>query len=144
MSEIAARYPGQKAEQKSRQNDELMAKPRSYPSFTVDPLTPHLGAEVLGVDLVQPITAPVLRDIRAAWADWSVLVFRDQQLDREAHKAFGRNFGHLHVHPMNHLGNGDPELLTGTTAALNTMRCGTTGRIRATANACPSLAMHDR
>jgi taurine dioxygenase len=40
-----------------------------------------------------------------------VLVFRDQHLDREAHKAFGRYFGELHVHPLNHSRSGDPEIL---------------------------------
>ena len=45
-------------------------------------------------------------------ADRLVLVFRDQQLTREQHKAFGRLFGDLHLHPAKtNLGvKGDPEI----------------------------------
>jgi taurine dioxygenase len=42
-----------------------------------------------------------------------VLVFRDQHLSREQHKAFARIFGDLHVHPSHRSGMGrgdDPEL----------------------------------
>ena len=74
----------------------------SCDSFELATLTPHLGAEVVGLDLSDPLDERQLRDLHQAFADWSVLVFRDQHLDREAHKAVGRYFGDLHVHPMNH------------------------------------------
>jgi taurine dioxygenase len=83
----------------------------------VSTLTPHLGAEVEGLDLSQPLTDAQVRDLRQAWADWSVLVFRDQHLDREAHKQFGRYFGELHVHPMNFARKSDPEILIVKTTA---------------------------
>ncbi len=57
----------------------------SYDSFDVTTLTPHLGAEVQGLDLSQPLDDRQLSDLHQAFADWSVLVFRDQHLDREAH-----------------------------------------------------------
>lgn len=78
----------------------------SYDSFELRSLTPHLGAEVRGLDLSLPLGDGQLGDLHQAFADWSVLVFRDQHLDREAHKAFGRYFGELHVHPMNFPRNG--------------------------------------
>jgi taurine dioxygenase len=86
-----------------------------YPSFEVAPLTPHIGAEVRGIDLGKPLTPGQLADVRAAFRDWMVLVFRDQHLDREQHKAFARHFGRLHAHPMHHSGSArgfdDPEIL---------------------------------
>ena len=84
---------------------------RDYDSFRIRTLTPHLGAEVDGLDLSQPLNDSEIADVRKAWADWGVLVFRNQILDREAHKAFGRYFGELHVHPMNYARNQDPEIL---------------------------------
>jgi alpha-ketoglutarate-dependent taurine dioxygenase len=73
-----------------------------YDTFRVRPISPHIGAEVKGVDLSKQLSAGQLSDIRAAWAEWMVLVFRDLHLDREVHKALGRHFGRLHTHPMNH------------------------------------------
>ncbi len=74
-------------------------------------MTPHIGAEILGVDLSQPLSNEEFAAIHQAHLDWMVLVFRDQKLDREDHKAFGRRFGKLHVHPMNKLRSGDQEVL---------------------------------
>ncbi|MEE9279798.1 MAG: TauD/TfdA family dioxygenase [Myxococcota bacterium] len=89
----------------------------SYESFAVRALTPHIGAEVRGVDLSRPLSDEQGKEIHEALLDWKVLVFRDQRLDREQHKAFGRRFGKLHVHPMQHLYKGDPEILLVKTTA---------------------------
>ncbi len=86
-------------------------------NIEVKPLTPHIGAEVLGVDLSKELTNEEFASIHQAHIDWKVLVFRDQVLDREQHKAFGRKFGKLHVHPMNYSRKGDPEILTVKTTA---------------------------
>jgi taurine dioxygenase len=94
-----------------------IARRRAYGTFEVRTLTPHIGAEVQGIDLAGPLSADQLRDIGQAFHDWSVLVFRDQRLDREAHKDFARQFGRLHVHPMNHLRDHDPEILVVKTTA---------------------------
>ena len=88
-----------------------------YRTFEVNSLTPHIGAEVRGVDLAQPLSNEQAQDVSDAWRDWKVLVFRDQRLDRDQHKAFGRRFGSLHVHPMQHTYGGDPEILTVKTTA---------------------------
>jgi taurine dioxygenase len=93
-------------------------------SFTVKPIAPHIGAEIRGVDL-RRLTPQLVEDIKAAWADWLVLVFRDQALDREAHKAFGREFGRLHVHPMHHgRPDQDPEILVVKTTAKSAYTAG--------------------
>jgi taurine dioxygenase len=83
-----------------------------YHTIDITTLTPHIGAEVSGVDLSKPLSNEQFSEVYQAWLDWKVLVFRDQHLDREQHKAFARRFGRLHVHPMQHSYGGDPEILT--------------------------------
>lgn len=62
------------------------------------PITPHMGAEIADVDL-NALDAKTIDAIKAAFVEHMVLVFRDQALSRESHKAFGRLFGDLHIHP---------------------------------------------
>jgi taurine dioxygenase len=98
--------------------DAVTDRPTGYGTFAISALTPTLGAEVHGLDLSQPLSDAQWADIDQAFADWGVLVFRDQHLDREAHKAVGRHFGRLHVHPLNQQrGGGDPEILIVKTTA---------------------------
>jgi taurine dioxygenase len=61
-------------------------------------LANKLGAEVKGVDLRKPLPEAELRDIRRAWNDHLVLLFRGQELSPEEHIAFSRNFGDLDRH----------------------------------------------
>ncbi len=79
------------------------------------PLTPAIGAEVKNVDLsAVGENSPQLDVLRQALLDHHVLVFRDQEVDREQHKAFGRLFGELHVHPSKRGpdAKGDPEIFS--------------------------------
>ena len=84
---------------------------RSYETFEVETLTPHIGAKVRGIDLAQPLTNEQARDVHQAWIDWKVLVFPNQYLNRDQHKAFARRWGKLHVHPMQPTYGGDEEIL---------------------------------
>ncbi|MEC9239285.1 MAG: TauD/TfdA family dioxygenase [Pseudomonadota bacterium] len=84
---------------------------RSYETLQVETLTPHIGAKVRDIDLSQPLTNEQARDVHQAWIDWKVLVFPDQQLNRDQHKAFARRWGKLHVHPMQPTYGGDEEIL---------------------------------
>ncbi len=93
-------------------------------ALNIKPLTPHIGAEVKGVDLSQPLSNEEFAAIYQAHLDWMVLVFRDQHLDREQHKAFGRRFGKLHVHPLNRSRSGDPEILQVKTTAKSAYTAG--------------------
>jgi taurine dioxygenase len=72
----------------------------SYESFEIRTLTPHIGAEIRGLDLSQPLSDAQEKDVRRALLDWMVLVFPDQDLSPQAHKEFGLRFGELHVHPQ--------------------------------------------
>jgi len=119
---------------------ELKSRTERYDSFVVSTLTPHLGAQVEGLDLSQPLDAPRLHDIHQAFADWGVLVFRNQHLDREAHKAFGRYFGDLHVHPMNYSRKSDPEILIVKTTKDSPYTAGDAWHTDVTCDAIPPLA----
>ena len=82
-----------------------------YKVIHVEPITPMIGAEVVGADLGS-LSDDLIADIREAFKQHLVLVFRDQQITREQHKAFGRLFGELQTHPAKtNLGvPGDPEI----------------------------------
>ena len=84
---------------------------QSYETLEVETLTPHIGAKVRGVDLSQPLTNEQARDVHQAWIDWKILVFPNQHLNRDQHKAFARRWGKLHVHPMQPTYGGDEEVL---------------------------------
>lgn len=83
----------------------------AYETITLESLTPHLGAVVSGVDFSKPVPDQQVRDLNAAFADWSVLVFRDQVMSRDDHKRAVRIFGEVHTHPTNHGREGDPQVL---------------------------------
>jgi taurine dioxygenase len=61
-------------------------------------VTPRIGAEIGGLDLRQPLEPQQLERLKQALADHLVLFFRDQPLDHESHKRFGRAFGELAFH----------------------------------------------
>jgi taurine dioxygenase len=70
-----------------------------YQTIEVCRSTPGIGAEILGVDLSKPLSDRQFQEVHDALMDRLVLFFRDQKLSVEQHKAFGRRFGKLHVHP---------------------------------------------
>lgn len=59
----------------------------------VRPLSIHIGAEISGVDLTQPLAPAEVASIQQALLDWKVIFFRDQQLDHRQHIEFARQFG---------------------------------------------------
>jgi taurine dioxygenase len=61
--------------------------------FDVRPLAGHIGAEIVGVDLTQPLDDAVVDAIRATLLRWKVVFFRDQRVTQDQHIAFGRRFG---------------------------------------------------
>jgi alpha-ketoglutarate-dependent taurine dioxygenase len=59
----------------------------------VRPLSVHIGAEIHGVDLREPLTAGQVSAIREALLKWKVVFFRDQSMDHRQHVEFSRQFG---------------------------------------------------
>ena len=78
----------------------------------VQPVTPTIGAEISGINLQAPMSDDLYQTIRALFLEHLVLVFRDQDLSREQHKAFARRFAGLHIHPSkrNGMNEDDPEV----------------------------------
>ncbi|NIJ37365.1 taurine dioxygenase [Sphingopyxis panaciterrae] len=73
----------------------------AYDYIHVTPVTPTIGAEISGIDLRSPVSPEAAADIRKALHDWRVIFFRDQQIDNDQLKAFGRAFGPLTpAHPI--------------------------------------------
>ena len=68
-------------------HSERTPKSLDYSTFRLRSLTPHMGAEVLDLDLANPLDAQQSRDPDDAFRDWKVLVFRDQAIRRDQHKA---------------------------------------------------------
>ncbi|MEN8160899.1 MAG: TauD/TfdA family dioxygenase [Myxococcota bacterium] len=66
----------------------------------ISPISGALGAEVEGIDLAEPLAPGMKKALEEAWMQHQVLFFRDQALIIDQHKAFARNFGELHVHPV--------------------------------------------
>jgi taurine dioxygenase len=68
------------------------AKPRPA-AFAVRPLSPALGAEIVGVDLGQEIDDRTFAQIRDAWHQHLVILLRDQELNEEDQVRFAEKFG---------------------------------------------------
>jgi taurine dioxygenase len=47
------------------------------------PLTKHIGAEIKGIDLKQPIDAATVKELNRLWLEHLVLLFRGQELSQE-------------------------------------------------------------
>jgi taurine dioxygenase len=70
-----------------------------YTRFDVRPLSPTIGAELTGVDLLT-LDDATFAEIHRALLEWKVLFFRDTGLDAEAHAALGSRWGELEYHPF--------------------------------------------
>ena len=83
----------------------------SYSSISVRRSSPHIGAEIEGVDITQPLGPTQVRELSDALAEFQVLFLRDQKFTLDSQKAFGRLFGELHIHPNSPGPEGHPEIL---------------------------------
>ncbi len=82
-----------------------------HTGITVRKLTEHIGAEIDGVNLSEPITEAEFRDIHDALVTHSVIVFRDQDVPPKMHVDFASRFGKLVGHVVRRFGLEDyPEI----------------------------------
>ena len=65
--------------------------------FDVRPTSGALGAEILGVNLAQPLSPSQADEIRGALAEHGVIFFRDQKLTPEQHIAFAGSIAPINV-----------------------------------------------
>jgi taurine dioxygenase len=91
--------------------ESITARPRrEYHTIEVSTITPVIGAEISGVDLSQELPDEQLSEVKRAFLDHHVLVFRDQHITQEDHKRFAGHFGPLRpVNPPPP--SGDPYVL---------------------------------
>src|SRR5215472_14667948 len=66
-------------------------------AITTTRLTPHFAAQIDGVAITRPVDDATWPDIRAAFEEHSVLLFRGQPLTDEQQIAFSQRFGRLEV-----------------------------------------------
>src|SRR5215831_13935055 len=72
----------------------------SYETMKVRKVTPNIGAEIRGVDLAKGLSNQQFDAIHRALLENLVIFFREQTIDVDQHKDFGRRFGKLHIHPV--------------------------------------------
>lgn len=81
-------------------------------TFEIRPLDAPLGAEVIGLDLSQPLSDTDFARIHRAHLDYHVVVFRDQQITPAQQITFSRRFGPLQIHVLHQFQlPGHPEVL---------------------------------
>jgi taurine dioxygenase len=79
--------------------------------FAVRPLTPKLGAEIIGVDLAKGVDADVFRALYQAFLRYQVLLFGPLDLPPAQQVSFARRFGEVQIHVMSQYhADGFPEL----------------------------------
>ena len=83
--------------------------------FTHHPLTPKIGAEIVGLDLRTPLDDATMARLRQIWVDHVILLFTDQDLDDDQQIAFSRRIGDLEITSISavHL-DGRPEIYPAT------------------------------
>ncbi|MEX3924815.1 TauD/TfdA dioxygenase family protein [Paraburkholderia sp. BR10936] len=80
--------------------------------FDILPLSAPLGAEVVGLDLAEPLSREDFARIHRAHLDHHVLVLRDQRITPEQQVEFSRRFGPLQIHVLHQFAlAGHPEVL---------------------------------
>src|SRR6266446_3114281 len=67
----------------------------SIVAIDVQPLTPHIGARLTGIDARQPLSPAEVAAIEAAMDRHAVIVLHGQDITDTQQLAFSRNFGPL-------------------------------------------------
>ena len=63
-------------------------------------LSAVVGAEVTGVDLLEPVSDETIAEIRKVWLEHGVIFFRNQPLTSDAFQAFAQRFGDIVEYPF--------------------------------------------
>jgi len=66
----------------------------------VRPLSRAVGAEILGINLLEPVSDAQIAEIRKIWLQHSVVFFREQPLEPGAFQAFAQRFGEIIEYPF--------------------------------------------
>jgi taurine dioxygenase len=68
--------------------------------FSIELMSPTIGAEISDIDLTQPLSDEQYAALRAALLKHKLLVFRDQDISAAQQVALAKRFGELEVHPV--------------------------------------------
>ncbi|WP_369249185.1 TauD/TfdA dioxygenase family protein [Streptomyces sp. R41] len=72
-----------------------------YRLLEIAPMTPHIGAEIGGVDLSRPIDEELAQELRQVLLEWKVIFFRDQHdFDAASHLALAAVWGEPEPNPF--------------------------------------------
>ena len=83
---------------------------KNFPDFSVDPVTPSLGAEISGIDLNQ-VSRQTLTHLRACLLQYKIVCIRGQTFDLDDLCRFSREFGELMQLPYIEPVQGYPEVI---------------------------------
>lgn len=76
-----------------------------YTRFSVEPLSPTIGAEIEGVSLAEPVDDELFEQLNRALLEWKVLFFRGQRISHDDQMSFARHWGPIEAHPFARLHN---------------------------------------
>ena len=68
-------------------------RPTTSPAFRTRPLSPALGAEIIGIDLREPVSDILFPRILDAWHQSLVVLLRDQHISEDEQVRFAERFG---------------------------------------------------
>ncbi|MCP4618578.1 MAG: TauD/TfdA family dioxygenase [Bradyrhizobium sp.] len=74
------------------------------------PTSGAVGAEILGIDLSRELDASDVEELRAAFNEYGVIFFRDQNITPEQHIAFAERFGQINVNRFFKAAPGYPQI----------------------------------
>ena len=86
----------------------LQANRPANQNFAIRPLSPVLGAEIIGLDLGEPLDPATRAAAYDAFVRYNVLCFRGQALTKEQQIAFSEQFGTLERHIARNRGAENP------------------------------------
>jgi taurine dioxygenase len=66
----------------------------------IERLNPNIGAEVVGVDLSEPLSDADFKIVHRALVEHEVIVFRNQDITVDQQISFAERFGELSIHPF--------------------------------------------
>lgn len=83
---------------------------RGSNAIEIRPVSPSLGAEILGVNLAGGLDEETFATIQKAYADHGVIFFREQNLTPEDHIAFAERWNKININRFFHPVDGYPQI----------------------------------
>ena len=80
-------------------SDNLIEKAKAH-GIRFEHLGVTIGTVIHNVDLRKKLSPTLVQTIKQTLNERKVIFFRNQDLTREEHLEFGRNFGELEIHPL--------------------------------------------